>query len=69
MAPNNIEPSKTYRVALMEYLLSGQEVGLDYLTTNTPGLKVINYGRDIRSILVDYLQNNAQQAFTDLGEL
>ncbi|QUS62149.1 bifunctional metallophosphatase/5'-nucleotidase [Synechocystis sp. PCC 7339] len=68
LAPNSIEPSKTYRVALMEYLLTGQEVGLDYLTANTPGLKVINYGRDIRSILVDYLQNNAQQAFADLGE-
>ncbi|AIE74772.1 MULTISPECIES: bifunctional metallophosphatase/5'-nucleotidase [unclassified Synechocystis] len=68
IAPNTIELSKTYRVALMEYLLTGQEVGLDYLTVNNPGLKVIDYGRDIRSILVDYLQNNAQQAFTDLGE-
>ncbi|MBD2655206.1 bifunctional metallophosphatase/5'-nucleotidase [Synechocystis sp. FACHB-383] len=68
LAPADIEPDKVYRLALMEYLLTGQEVGLDYLTENTPGLKVIGYGRDIRSILVDYLQNNAHQAFTDLGE-
>lgn len=68
IATNNLSPQKVYKVALMEYLLTGKEVGLGYLTDKTPGLKVIGAGRDIRTILIDYLKNNPSQAFLNLED-
>ncbi len=66
---DSLLPQKVYRVALVEYLLTGNEVGLGYLTDNTPGLKVISTGRDIRSILIDYLKNSTNQTFLDLEDM
>ncbi|BFM39220.1 bifunctional metallophosphatase/5'-nucleotidase [Synechocystis sp. LKSZ1] len=64
--PQAIVPSKTYRVALMDYLLTGKEVGLGFLTRQTPGVQVVQTGQDIRQALIQYLQTQQDKAFANL---
>src|SRR6185503_6037798 len=55
----NGEPlaARGYRVAIAEYLLSGREQGLGYLTDRTPGLRAdCERKSDIRFALIAHLQ-------------
>ncbi len=51
-----LDPTNTYRVATVEFLISGNEIGLDYLTTDNPELQVLSKEGDIRFALIDQLQ-------------
>jgi 5'-nucleotidase / UDP-sugar diphosphatase len=54
-----IQPDRTYRVAINDFLLSGRETGLPYLTQDHPDLKVHLDGApqiDIRQALITELQ-------------
>lgn len=64
--PESLVPSKTYRVALMDYLLTGKEVGLGFLTGQTPGVQVVQQGQDIRQALIEYFKTQQDKAFTNL---
>lgn len=48
-----IEETRTYRVALPDFLISGRERGLDYLNPSNPGLTVLRELRDVRLALKD----------------
>lgn len=50
-----LDPAKTYRVALTDFLLTGREKGLDYLTPGNPDLQVLGDRGDVRRALIDEL--------------
>lgn len=64
-----IDATKTYRVALPEFLLSGKEANMDFLNpTNVevvkvypPATGITDVKSDVRLALVRYLQKNRQQ--------
>lgn len=53
--PLDIE--KIYRVAINDFLLTGKEIGLDYLTLENAEIKLIKQGEDIRFSFINYLKN------------
>jgi 2',3'-cyclic-nucleotide 2'-phosphodiesterase (5'-nucleotidase family) len=63
-----VDESKTYRVALSEYLLSGKETNLEFLNEKNPGIikvypaetAVTSPKSDIRLAIVQYMQSLKQ---------
>ncbi len=51
-----LDPARTYRVALNDFLLSGKESGLGYLTADNPDVTVLGTKGDIRKAVIEYLQ-------------
>lgn len=51
-----LDATGTYVVAINDFLLTGFEIGLDYLTLENPGLSVQAELVDIRNALIDELQ-------------
>lgn len=51
-----LEPDEIYRIVVNDYLLTGLETNLDFLTRNHPDLEVIRENRDIRKTLIDELK-------------
>lgn len=51
-----LAPPRRYRVALNDFLLTGGEIGLDFLSPRHPGLTVIAQKRDIRFALIEQLR-------------
>jgi hypothetical protein len=59
-----IDPSKTYRVAMNHFLISGKEANLDFLNTENPDVVKVyepatgttNPMADIRLAVVQYLE-------------
>jgi 5'-nucleotidase len=47
-----LDPAKTYRVALTDFLLTGREKGLDYLLPGNPDLQVLGDRGDVRKALI-----------------
>ena len=43
-------------MAISDFLLTGQEQGLDFLTRADPGLTVVAERRDVRMALIDELR-------------
>ncbi|GEO12066.1 bifunctional metallophosphatase/5'-nucleotidase [Segetibacter aerophilus] len=60
-----IDPTKVYRVAVTEFLLSGKEANLDFLNETNPGIvkvypaetEITNPKSDIRAAIVKFLSN------------
>jgi len=50
------DPSAFYRVVLTDFLLSGAEVGLGFLTRSDPGVRNVRELRDVREALIDQLR-------------
>lgn len=48
-----IADARTYRVALSDFLVSGRERGLDYLSLEAPGVRLVRELRDVRLALKD----------------
>ncbi|MFM7576225.1 MAG: 5'-nucleotidase C-terminal domain-containing protein, partial [Microcystaceae cyanobacterium] len=61
--PQTLQPKGIYRVVIPDFLLTGKEVGLSFLTRQSSGLVVLKEQRDLRHVLVDYLKKVGQQAF------
>jgi 5'-nucleotidase len=55
-----IADDRPYRVAINDFLLSGREIGLDYLTLKHPGVKLVAEKRDIRLAVIDQLKTIAK---------
>ncbi|MBT8403165.1 MAG: bifunctional metallophosphatase/5'-nucleotidase [Gemmatimonadetes bacterium] len=51
-----IDPDATYRVAITDFLITGRETGLGYLTPDHPQLEVVGSHRDVRQALIDALR-------------
>ena len=50
-----LDPARAYRAVTIDFLLSGREQGLDYLTATNPDVKVVRELRDVRMSLIDQL--------------
>jgi 5'-nucleotidase/UDP-sugar diphosphatase len=50
-----IDPQATYVVAINDFLLTGKERNLDFLTPTTPGLSDVKPGPDLRRAFIDRL--------------
>ena len=51
-----IDPAKRYSVAIADYLLTGLEANLAYLTDKNPGVHGTSELRDIRQAVIDELK-------------
>lgn len=51
-----LDAERIYRVAATEFLLSGKEIGLDFLTPDNPDITLIETGKDVRFALIQQLQ-------------
>jgi 5'-nucleotidase len=56
IAGKPLEATRTYRVATTDFLVSGREVGLDFLKLGQPGIKLVAEKRDIRFVAIDELK-------------
>ncbi|PXW85201.1 5'-nucleotidase [Nitrosomonas sp. Nm84] len=54
----SVDPQKTYKLAITDFLASGKEHGLDYLNSNNLDFTIINPGNnyDIRQLVIDQLR-------------
>ncbi|MBX9896175.1 MAG: bifunctional metallophosphatase/5'-nucleotidase [Nitrosomonas sp.] len=55
-----LDPKKTYRLAINDFLASGRERGLDYLKPGTPDFVIVNVGNntDIRQLVIEQLKSH-----------
>lgn len=51
-----LDPAGAYRVAVSDYLITGNEQGLDFLSADNPALTIGPEHRDIRLVLIDELR-------------
>jgi 5'-nucleotidase len=51
-----LDPTRTYRVAVSDYLLTGNEVGIEFLKRDAPGLQVVGERRDIRQAVIEEMR-------------
>ncbi len=55
-----LNPQQIYKVAINDFLLTGQEKDLEYLTLDNPDIQLIRKEQDIRFALINQLQSNNQ---------
>ena len=58
IADQALNPNQIYKVAINDFLLTGKEISLDYLTLDNPEIKLIRKGEDIRFALIRQLQKS-----------
>lgn len=51
-----IDPAATYRVAMPDYLMTGRDQGLEFLTAEAAGVKSVREGRDMRFAVIDEMR-------------
>lgn len=51
-----LDAARTYQVAIIDFLLTGREIKLDFLTRDNPEVKVVGEHGDIRKALIAELQ-------------
>jgi 5'-nucleotidase len=56
VAGSMLNDGETYRLAVSDFLLSGREQGMDWLTRQNPDVRVLRELRDIRLALIDELR-------------
>ncbi|MDX8399843.1 MAG: bifunctional metallophosphatase/5'-nucleotidase [Gallionellaceae bacterium] len=58
----DIDPNKIYKVAILDFLMSGRESNLAYLNASNPDIKVLNNGTgsDIRQLVINQLRRGAK---------
>ncbi|ABA23601.1 metallophosphoesterase [Trichormus variabilis ATCC 29413] len=54
-----LDPNRTYKIAISDFLISGKEKGLDFLNLQQSGIKLIAEKRDIRFVVIDQLKRQA----------
>jgi 5'-nucleotidase len=47
-----LDPTRTYRVAISDYLLTGGEIGIEFLKRDTPTVQMIGERSDIRQAVI-----------------
>jgi 5'-nucleotidase len=53
-----LEPGRTYRVAVSDFMMSGREQGLSFLTPDNPSLRRLGERGEIRRRLIEYWQRS-----------
>ncbi len=56
IAGEPLDPSRNYRVAIYDFLMSGKEKGLEFLNLNQKGARLIAQKRDIRFAVIEQLR-------------
>ncbi|MBW4617840.1 MAG: bifunctional metallophosphatase/5'-nucleotidase [Cyanosarcina radialis HA8281-LM2] len=56
IAGKPLDPNRSYRIATSDFLVSGREVGLDFLKLGQPGIKLVAEKRDVRFAVIDELK-------------
>lgn len=56
LANEPINPDDVYRIAISDYLMSGREVGLDFLTLDAPGVIAHEETQDVRFALIQEMK-------------
>ena len=56
IAGEPLDPSRNYRVAINDFLMSGKEKGLEFLNFNQKGVRLIAQKRDIRFAVIEQLR-------------
>ncbi len=56
-----LQGNQTYRVAINDFLLSGREMGLDFLTPQLPGVRLLGEKRDVRVAVIDQLRSQKSE--------
>ena len=51
-----LDPARWYRVATTDYLITGAEMGIEFLKRGEPGLEVVGDRRDIRQAVIDEMR-------------
>lgn len=51
-----LDPTRTYRVGINDFLMSGREANMGFLTRTTPGISEVEEQRDIRRAVIEALQ-------------
>lgn len=51
-----LDPDRVYKVAITDFLLTGREAGLDYLTRDEPGVIATEDRDDIRKMVIDQMR-------------
>lgn len=51
-----LEPDRSYRVAINDFLLTGKELGLAFLTPSHPSLQLLGDRGEVRQRLIQHLQ-------------
>jgi hypothetical protein len=51
-----LDPAARYRVAVTDFLLTGGETNLGFVTPTNPAVHDVQYLRDVRLALIDELQ-------------
>ncbi|HUQ80244.1 MAG TPA: bifunctional metallophosphatase/5'-nucleotidase [Gemmatimonadaceae bacterium] len=54
-APLDLE--RMYRVAISDYLMTGAEVGIEFLKADAPGVQVVGDRRDIRQAVIEQMRS------------
>ena len=57
-----LRPEQTYRVAINDFLISGRETGLDYLTLDASGVALVAETTDIRFAVIEQLKTQSESA-------
>jgi 5'-nucleotidase len=47
-----LDPARMYRVAITDYLMTGAEVGIEFLKRDAAGVQVVGDRRDIRQAVI-----------------
>jgi 5'-nucleotidase len=56
VAGTPLDDAASYRLAISDFLLSGREQGMDWLTRENPDVRVLRELRDVRLALIDELR-------------
>jgi 5'-nucleotidase/UDP-sugar diphosphatase len=51
-----LDPARNYRVAITDYLITGNEIGIEFLKRGETGLEVVGARRDIRQTVIDEMR-------------
>lgn len=51
-----LDQERVYRVAISDYLITGAEVGIEFLTRTVPGLTIVGERRDIRQAVIEQMR-------------
>lgn len=57
-----LDPSRNYRVAINDFLLSGKEKGLEFLNFNQKGVRLLAQKRDIRFAVIEQLKGSSAKS-------
>ena len=56
IAGTPLDLDRTYRVAILDFLLTGREQNLEYLTREADGVRVLREGPDVRQTTISELK-------------